>query len=336
MKMTLMELARKYDWDDSKENREALEAELLRLQNKHLYALKLDPVQSFKFHVFGEAPAPHSMVVDHHSRKMAGDELLYAYKNARKGMTRSVIGRSLGLDTKIHVLEETMLKDGYPLSWEERTDVYVHSHKLKARIQAGRNLGLSHAALWHSNYGRLRYLIWEKKLIGNDLISTAFSEVRRLDDVISNSWRASDVKHPEQVKEVIEKIYDDEKTSRSDRAFIAEMLDYPRAKTLAKELDLDTLSKVELKQIYRSKKVTGEERRQAGKQLGYSNLRVWIHENPVKAALLLPLAPVVILDGALSLIGKVFSYDDKCKCYYGGAGWGWVDEDGKYHSGDNR
>ncbi|MBW2987345.1 hypothetical protein KY336_02230, partial [Candidatus Woesearchaeota archaeon] len=332
----LMALVRKYDGDDSKENREALEKELLRLKNKHLYALKMDPVVSFKFHVFGDPPTPRSMIPDHHARQVAGDEILCAYKNARNGMTRSIVGRSLGLDTKISTLKYMMMEEGYPLSWEERADVYVHCTDVKARIKAGKNLGLSNAALWHSNYGRLRHLIWEKKLVGEDLISTAFGEVKRLECIISDSWRSSDIKSPEDVKEILGKIYDDEKTSRSDREFIAELFGYSRAKTLAKELDLDTLSKVELKQIYRSKDVTGEERRLAGKRLGYSDLRIWIHENPGKAAFLLPLSPVIIFDGALSLLGKIFSYKDKNEYYYGGAGWGWVDEDGKYHSGDNR
>jgi hypothetical protein len=338
--MAITKAAREYEQNPSEENKKLLETEVEQLKSQCLYSKTNDPSDWIAIAVYGPGARTKPRIADHAARRRAREELLTAYRGAASPQARAIIRKGLGLTDVVKELSKKM-KDGESLGFKEKGDLYTHSHNTETRIEAGKKIGMSYAAIWHANYGRLRKLIREKNLTGNELINTVLMETGKLHKILTSVQKTYPAEHPDAVREVLEKIHDDPETMKKDRVFIGELLDLPQAYTLAKELDSCNLSRAELKIVYKSRAVSSSTRQRAGEKLGYSGIRIWVHEHPVKAVLLAPFWPIIGAAGILMAIGdalaiKVGEPDDGCEVYYGGAGWGWHDENGDYHKGDNR
>jgi len=338
--MGLSDRAKKYEQTPSCENKKLLEEEVEHLKNQSLYAKMNDPKGTFEFAVFGAAAKPKPRIIDHAGRRRARKELLSVYREATSPAVRDVISRGLDISDTVQELSRKM-KKGEPLGWKEGGDIYTHSSNAETRVEAGIKIGISYAAIWHANYGRLRKLIYDKKLLGDDLFSTVFMETEQLHKILCSAQKDYPVEHPDQVQEALEKIHDDPETMKKDRIFIGELLNLPQAYTFSKELDSCNLSRIELRTVYKSRDVSAPARKRAGERLGYSGIRIWVNEHPVKAVLLAPILPAIGVLEIISSIGDAVAIntgepDDGCESYHGGAGWGWVDENGDYHKGDNR
>ena len=340
LKMVLSDRAKKYEQTPSCENKRLLEEEVERLKGQRLYAKMNDPSNWMAIAVFGLAATTKPRIVDHAGRRRAREELLNVYKTATSPAVRDVISRGLDISDTVNALTKKM-KDGEPLGLKEKGDIYTHSHNAETRVDAGIKIGISYAAIWHANYGRLRKLIYDKKLVGDNLFSTVFAETERLHKILCSAQKTYPVEHPDKVKDALEKIHDDSETMKPDRVFIGELLDLPQAYTFSKELDTCNLSRTELRTVYQSKDVPAAARQRAGEKLGYSGIRIWVHDHPVTAVLLTPVLPIIGIAKILMTIGdavaiKTGEPDDGCESYHGGAGWGWIEENGDYHKGDNR